>query len=232
MHAGDLVALASAHGIDFLRIAGAANKPDGIAGKRRKRWVELEPGITERSGKRQLVEAPDTAKGKGSRVARPAAFSQVELGIAAYGVGELSWCAAQHSIARDRTPHTIGILHRGLMYHANKFAVAEKWELMLPAAIERDAMGKKIPGVKRESVYYHEALCMLVLDEISFRPAFIEAPGLHAIYLGVEESTWEDRLAKRFHALQMRYQVWYGSGLGKIQRRINGVPEDEPARAA
>lgn len=233
MRAADLVTLASAHGIDWLRVAGGETNLKGIAGKRRKEWVDIEPGITGESRRKRLVEAPDSAKGKGTRVAKAAAYSQAELGIAAYGVSALAWSAAQHKIANDRTPETLHILHRGLMAHASKFANQENWEVMLPARIERDPKtGHRIPGRKRGTVYYREALCMLVLDEVTYKPAFNAAPKLYAIYMGVEQSTWDEVLEKRFHTLQLRYDVWYGAGLRIIQQRINRPLEQDERPAA
>jgi hypothetical protein len=226
VNAQELVALADAHGVDFLAVAGAANKPDGIAGKRRRKVVEIEPGITEDSRKKQRIEAPDSAKGKGSRVAKAATYSHAELGIAAGGrdeqgrpyVSQLAWAAIQHTIANDRRPDTLRLLFHGLRYHANKHADQEGWEMQLPG--RRDT-----PRGKRQPVYYVDPLCMLVLDEISFRPAFTAAPALHAICLGIDEDLWESRLVPRFKLLQNRYAMWYGTALGHIQRQINGDAE-------
>lgn len=219
MNAKELVALCSAHGINFVHVAGSASNTDGIAGTRSLRRIEIEAGIT---------EVRETCQGKESRVAKQPEFSQAELGIAAYGVKNLSWCAAQHTIANDRTPFTLKCLHRGLMYHADKYAKQQEWEIVLPGRVERDAKThRRIPGSKAGTVFYREALCMLVLDEISFKPAFTAAPHLYSIYLGIEQATWEKKLAERFELLQMRYQVWYGTGLRMIQQRITGGYEDE-----
>ena len=228
MKAHDLVALASARGIDFLHVAGSSNRTDGVAGCRRTVVVEIEPGITDESRKRQRIEAPDTAKGKGSRVARAPTYSHAELGIAAHGVKPLAWSAIQHTIANDRTTDTIKMLHGGLMYHTAKFGNQLGWEMMLPGEVERNPKtGKRVPGSKRESVFYREKLCMLVLDEISFRPAFTKIAPLFAWYLGIEESTWEEVVLERFKLLQIRYAVWYGEGLRLIQQRISGERCDE-----
>jgi hypothetical protein len=231
LNATELIALADAHGIDFVAVAGNANRPDGVAGKRRKTWITLDPGVTDESRKKILIEAPDSAKGKGSRVAKPAAYSHAELGVAAAGVKGLYWAAAQHTIANDRTPLTIRTLMCGLRYHANKIATDENWEATVPAmraAVKRDPKTKVVIAAEaRQEVLYLEPLCMLVIDEVSFRPAFTAAPELFAIYLGIEEVTWESRLEERFRLLQAKYAQWYGSGLGMIQRRINGDPDEE-----
>lgn len=231
MHATDLVTLACAHGIDFVQVAGSSNRPDGVAGRRRKQWVEIATGVTEESRKRQLVEAPDSAKGKGSRVAKPAAYSHAELGVAAAGVKGLHWAAAQHTIANDRTPLTIRTLMCGLRYHANKVATDENWEATVPARrlpVQRHPKTHVVIAAEpRPEVLYLESLCMLVLDEISFRPAFTAAPTLFAIYLGIEEVTWESKLEERFRTLQAKYAGWYGAGLRMIQRRINGEGDEE-----
>ena len=241
MHASELVALADAHGIDFIRVAGGSNKPDGIAGKRRRVTVEIQSGITEESRRKQRIEAPDTASGKGTRTTKAATWSHVELGIAAGGkddqgrlhISALAWAAVQHTIANDRTPETIRTLMCGLRHHANKFATQGNWEAALPARrepVKRDAKtGVRIAPEPRHSVLYLESLCMLVIDEISFRPAFVKAPGLYAIYLGIDQHVWDKTLDDRFRMLQARYAVWYGSALGEIQRRING---DDGERAA
>lgn len=226
MNAADLVALCDAHGIDFVHVAGSSNNLKGIAGTRRRVTVEIETGVTEDSRKKQRITAPDTATGKETRTPRPKAWSHVELGIAAFGVTALHWSAAQHTIANDRTPDTLRILMCGLRYQANKLATQQNWETVLPKRIERDPKtGKRPPGSKRQSTFYIDPLCMLVLDEISFRPAFTAAPHLHAIYMGVEEQTWEDVLAPRFAVLQQRYAGWYGAGLRMIQRMITGDQE-------
>jgi hypothetical protein len=230
MHASDLIQLACAHGIDFIHVAGSANKAVGVAAKRRKQWVEIATGVTEESRKKALVEAPDTAKGRGSRVAKPAAYSHAELGIAAVGVKGLHWAAAQHTIANDRTPLTIRTLLCGLRYHANKEATEHNWEATVPARrepVRRDPKSNvRIAPETRPEVLYLEPLCMLVLDEVSFRPAFTAAPALFAIYLGIEDVTWEQKLEERFRTLQGKYAVWHASGLRMIQRRINGDSED------
>lgn len=227
MNAAELVSLCCAHGIDFIRVAGSSNNLKGLAGKRRRVVIDIEPGITEESRKRQRIEAPDTVKGKGARSVRAADWGSPELAMAAYGVKALHWAASQHTLANDRTPQTIKMLFFGLRYHANQFATETNWETVLPARIERDAKtGKRIVGAKRASVFYVEPLCMLVLDEISYRPAFTAAPALFSIYLGVEQETWESVLEARFRMLQGRYAVWYGSGLGRIQRRINGEADE------
>lgn len=233
MNAAELIALADAHGIDFIRVAGGSNKPDGIAGKRRRVTIEISAGITEESRRKQRIEAPDTAKGKGSRVAKAAAYSHAELGIAAMGVEALHWSAAQHTIANDRRPQTIRTLMCGLRYYANKAATKDNWEATVPARREpakRDPKtGVKLAAEPKRAVLYLESLCMLVLDEIAFQRAFMEAPGLYAIYLGVDERTWEKPLEERFRVLQQEYAGWYRAGLSMIQRGING---DEGDRAA
>lgn len=217
MRADQIVALCGAHGIDFIRVAGAASDLKGPARKRRRSEIEIQAGIG---------EIRETVKGKESRVWKPAAYTQAELGIAAYGTSALAWNAVQHSIANDRRPATLECLHRGLMYHAGKFATQDSWEVMLPGRISLNAeTGKPRPGEVRDWVFYREALCMLVLDEISFKPAFTSAPPLYAIYLGIEPTTWVKTVEPRFRQLQMRYQVWYGAGLRLIQRGINGPEE-------
>lgn len=230
MKAADLISLCDAHGIDFVQVAGSSNNTEGVASKRRSVIVEIDPGITGESRCKQRVTAPDTAQGKESRTPRPKAWSQVDLGIAAFGVEALHWAASQHTIANDRRPDTLRVLMCGLRYQANKLATQHSWETVLPSRIVRGKDGKRIPGKRRDTTFYIDPLCMLVLDEISFRPAFVAAPQLHAIYMGVEEGTWEDVLAPRFALLQHRYAGWYGSGLRVIQRRING--EDETREVA
>ena len=226
MKAADLVTLADTHGIDFLHVAGNANRADGVASKRRKVVIELSDGITEESRRKIKIEAPDTVKGSGSRVAKAAAYSHAELGIAAVGVKGLHWAAAQHTIANDRTPLTIRTLMCGLRYHANKEATEGNWEVTMPPRrdpVKRDPKtNMRLAPERQPEVLYLEPLCMLVLDEISFRPAFAQAPQLFSIYLGVEESTWTGRLENRFRMLQGKYASWYSAGLRMIQKRING----------
>ena len=223
MKASDLVALCCARGVDFIGVAGSSNRTDGVAGTRRTVTIEIDEGVTDESRKRQRIEAPDTARGKGSRVARAPAYSHAELGIAAHGVKALAWSAAQHTIANDRTTLTLKVLHGGLMYHTQKYANQFGWEMLLPGEITRNPKtGKRVPGSKRDTVFYREKLCMLVLDEISFKPAFAKIAPLYAWYLGIEQATWDDIVLERFEMLKMRYAVWYGEGLRLIQRGING----------
>jgi hypothetical protein len=241
LNAAELIALADAHGIDFIHVAGSSNRSDGIAGKRRRVIIEIDPGVTEESRRKKRIEAPDSAKGKGSRVAKAATWSHAELGMAAGGVDQngrlhvsaLHWAAAQHTIANDRRPETIRTLMCGLRYHANKWATEGNWEATVPCRrepVKRDPKTQVVIAPEpRRSVLYLEPLCMLVLDEISFKPAFTKAPGLYAIYLGVDERTWDKMLEERFSLLKARYAGWYGSGLGEIQRRINGDGEERVA---
>jgi len=222
MNAAELVALCDAHGIDFVHVAGSSSNTKGVARKRVRTEVEIEAGIGE------VVE---TSRGKESRTSKPKAWSSAELAIAAVGVTALHWAAAQHTIANDRRPDTLRILMCGLRYYANKLATQSNWETVLPKRVERDVKGRRIPGQRRQSAFYVDPLCMLVLDEISFKPAFLAAPHLPAIYMGVEPQTWEDILAPRFVMLQQRYASWYGTGLRTIQRRINGEEEREEVAA-
>lgn len=217
MRAAELVALCDAHGIDFVHVAGSSSNIKGVARKRTRTRVEIDEGIT---------EVRETSRGKESRSSKGKNWSQVDLGIAAYGVQSLHWAAAQHTIANDRTPETLRMLMCGLRYHANKLATQDNWETVLPKRFD----GKRAPGQRRESTFYIEPLCMLVLDDISFRPAFTAAPQLHAIYMEVEQPTWDGILSSRFALLQARYASWYGSGLRMIQQKINGE-ENHPVAA-
>lgn len=240
MHAVELVALCDTQGINFLQVAGNSSNTDGVkvtgnpmsgaAGPRRRTRVEIEAGIT---------EVRETVRGKETRTSRPKAWSQVDLGIAAYGVEALHWAATQHTIANDRTPETIRVLMCGLRHYANKLATHGNWESTVPARrtsrVNGEETGARLPSGPRRSILYVEQLCMLVLDEISFRPAFTatsehpELAEVFAIYMGVEQSTWQRLLADRFALLQQRYAVWYGSGLGMIQQMIRGKAEGEAA---
>lgn len=240
MHATELVALCDAQGIDFIHVAGCSSNTKGVkvtgnplsgaARPRRRTLVEIESGIT---------EIRETSRGKETRSSRPKAWSQVDLGIAAYGVEALHWAASQHTIANDRTPETIRVLMCGLRHYANKLATHGNWESTVPARrsghVNGEVTGARLPPGPRRSILYVEQLCMLVLDEISFRPAFAataehpELAEVFAIYMGVEQQTWQRLLAERFALLQQRYAVWYGSGLGMIQQMIRGRPEESAA---
>lgn len=197
MRPDELVALASAHGIDLQHVAGAESNTKGLARKRRmgKEERKLARG-------RPIVE---TAEGSGSRVMRARAWSHAETGMAAFEVPRMPWIAALYSWSGDRDAYKE--LHRGLTLKALEMAAASKWIW-------------QVPLLDGHPTYYLERLTELVLDEEGCKAYFQAAPGLYAIYMGVAEETWHKPLFGYFAELQAQYGRWLDTTRGYIARWI------------
>ncbi len=203
MKADELVALAAAHGIDLVHVAGNASDLKGPARPRRRNPRELRSGIPVHM----------TVQGAGSHVYRRPAWTSAELAQAAHGVPRMPWLAACYSFAGDASGYKE--LHRGLMHQALQISEREEWPW-------------RVRGRDGSQRFYIAELAQLVLDVERERHLFVEWPALHAACMGVDEPVWNAMLAIRYTALQLKYERWLGVARGMIQRWLR--PEEEVER--
>lgn len=214
MRAADLVALAAARGVDLSRVGGTASETRGTAAPRKRTQREIWDGV-------DVVET--SARGHGTRTYRRPAWSHAELGMGAKGIEELPWCAALYSFAGDAT--VCRRLFKALRRHAVRAADRENWGEQVTGRLPRDPRtAKVIPGAKAEPNFYLEELCQLLLDEEAAKFRFVgwrAIPEVHALYMNVEELTWQRILEPRYRELQGVYEHWLGIARGMIQRWLN-----------
>jgi hypothetical protein len=207
MQAAELVALCAARGIDLSHVGGNASNTDGAAAPRR-----LTPKERKQREKEHLsLTVEISARGHGTRVYRRPTYSLAELGQAAQGVREIPWLAAFYSWGGDRAPATYSELFWALASYADHTGKREKWP----------------PGIKRLSkparpFYVHELVGLLLEEEGDLRRYFMAAHTVHAIYMDVDDATWNKHLAGPYASLQQRYQSWLGTARAMIQRKISG----------
>lgn len=193
MQAADLIALATAHGIDLSHVGGSGNKTDGDAKPRKRTKREVELGI----------EVPQTARGVGSRIYRRPQWSVAEMGQAAKDVPRIPWLAARYSYAGDVGGYWE--LWHALALEAHKLSRNDYWE-------------PRLRNVKGEPEYYQGKLSALVLDYEMHQRVFVDAPSLFAAYMNVTPQVWDGKLSSRYSDLQGRYQRWLDVARGIIQR--------------
>ncbi len=207
MQAAELLARCAARGIDLSHVGGTSSNVDGVAAPRRLTAAERKQREKEHRG--MSVEV--TANGNGTRVYRRPHYSLSELGVAAGGLRELPWLAAFYSWGGDRDPSTWATLFWGLAQHADTLAKREGWASGV-ARLSR-------PG---RIFYVHELVGLLLEEEGDLRRYFMAAKTVHAIYMDVDEATWNKHLAGPYASLQQRYESWLGTARGMIQRKISG----------
>ncbi len=195
MKADELVTLAAAHGIDISHTVACETRLDGAAAQRRRTPEEIARGLPVR----------ETVSGTQTRVHRPRTWTHAETGMGAAGCPRMPWLAACYSWAGDQSGYKA--LHRGLTLQAIREAERHDWPWRITM----------LDGTRD---YYLERLAELVLDEEGCRAAFVAAPGLYAIYLGVSPSVWSKPLWGYHLVLQQSYQRWLDIARGTISRRL------------
>jgi len=213
MLAEELIALTSAHGIDLKHVAGISSDTKGVAATRKRTPLERSMG---------LMEVTPTARGAGSRSSRPPYWSHAELGLAAYGVHNLPWGAARFSFAGDWTWYRP--LTYGLARQVVRAAEREGWAVHVRSRAPVDEKGKPIPGARGELKQYMLDLVELVLVEQQLKRYELVVPNLYALFMGVEDPTWERVLLPRYQQLQAGYERWLNIARGMIQKYLSGEP--------
>ena len=204
MKAADLIALATAHGID---VTQAAKQVTRIRSR-----VALAPSLFGRlnaiaAGENACTPLPAlSAAGRQSHVMRRPEWSVAELGLAAHGVERIPWLAARYTYAGDRRCYWP--LHDALTIEAVALRERQRWSSQV----------RMHDGNMR---FYLCELAALVLDEDAHQPVFRAAPQLFAFYLGVDEEMWTRQVAYRFEALKLRYMGWLQTALQIMQLRID-----------
>lgn len=201
MQAADLIALASAHGIDLTNVGGTASDTKGVARTRRRTKREVELGI----------EVAQTVRGSGTRTYRRPTWSVAELGQAAQDTPRIPWLAALYSFAGDTSGYWD--LWHALAMESHKLCRNDYWE-------------PRLLNVRGEPEYYQGKLAALVLDADMHRPLFVAGPGLFPVYMNVLPEVWDRKLASRYTDLQGRYERWLAVARSIIQKRLN-QPEVE-----
>jgi hypothetical protein len=204
MQAEELVALASAHGVDLAKVA-THSVPRG-------------PRLTRRHGTNghayeELLEpSAQRANGKASHTWARQPWTIAELGQVATGVPDISFKAACYAFAGDRSVYWH--LWTQLQHAAQQMRVRYSW----PAQVR---------NLEGTSHFYLEQLAALVLDEDANRHLFTSAPALYWIVAGVDEATWSRAVSERFDALQRRYLGWIGEAMSIMQPRLEELAAEE-----
>jgi hypothetical protein len=204
MKAADLIALATAHGID---VTQAAKQVTRIRSQRATLAPSLFATLHAVGGKNPCTPLPAlSASGRPSHVMRRPEWSIAELGLAAQGLDRIPWLAARYTYAGDRRCYWP--LHGALTVEAVTMRERLGWSAQL----------RMHDGNMR---FYLCELAALVLDEDAHQPVFHAAPQLFAFYLGIDEEVWTRQVAYRFEALKLRYMGWLQSALQTMQPRID-----------
>ncbi len=225
MHATEkLFSCASAHGIDLRQAAGECVKLYGAGSPRRRnlmeRWAQGK-SVDEKEIRGTALESAqtirETARRTESRVAKPRLYSHAELGHALAGkkmgigrkpTGGLegpAYLAAMYSFALDGSVYDD--LYRALRKSMAELADEDRWPVTV----------KNLSG---ELVHYGDDLCKLVLVHDWCRPFFMAAPALYAIYLGVSDAVWRQRLMVPYTSTQARYERWLARASGYLDHRL------------
>jgi hypothetical protein len=195
--ADELMALGSAHGIDFTAVAGNASNILGIAHKRRQTRDERMSGIP----------VTESVKGHQTRVYRRPEWTAADSGHYGKDVPRMPWLAARYSICGDMGGYEE--MHRGLTARAIHQATANNWPMTIC----------KADGSRG---FYIEDLSALVLDAEMHKPIFDKAPAMYGHYMNVTEDLWGFVVVHWHDALRGEYERWLSTARGFIQRWING----------
>lgn len=212
MKASELIALATAHGIDLTHVGGTASRVDGMGAPRRLTAAERKVRREEHLG----MDVSETASGNGSRVYRRPHWSVAEVGQAGCRVPRMPWLAGMYSIGGDSSCYPE--LHRALMAVGIHLATEQNWPMMVTKR-----------GGHRG--YYLAELAALVLDVDRHRPLFTKVPALYELCMDIDEDVWDRNVCSWYLDLKAEYERW----LAKCGGIIRGwIMEDEevPDRAA
>lgn len=193
MKAAELVALAAAHGVDLVHVAGSASNTHGIAARRRQ----------SRDERAARIPVLQTVRGGASRTYRPPKW---HTGDYCQDVPRMPWLAACHSFAGDSSGYAE--LHRGLMTVGLKIATEKTWPMVI----------RRHDGSRG---YYQAELAALVLDADMHRRMFAEAPALYWLCVGCHQDLWDHVVVHWYDDLKAEYDRWLGTARGIIQHWIN-----------
>jgi len=219
MLAEDLIAYATARGLDVSRVGGSETETHKLAAQRRRTAREIRLGI----------EIAETVRGRDSRSMRRPYWSIAELGMAAsrtrpgkrvdIEIFDIQFLAVLFQIAGDTSGDTYWTLYRALRYQALKIADRERWRPTVPGRTPRDPRTRKpVLGATGEPHFYLDELAQLVLDDDRHRAIFAAIPGLHAAYMNVEDVTWEKILEPRFASLRALLESWSAIGRARVRQ--------------
>lgn len=215
MRAEDLVALASARGIDLIQAARTSAK-----NRRVPKLVRLTDQIVggrlrAREGYIMVADGDHTdlvanrARGRSTRSTKKPQYTLVELGMAAQGVPEIEFQAVCYAYAGSDA--YLWRLHAELTKQGLRIQKRDRWPEFV----------KDIHGLQKK---YVEHLAKLVLDEDrhGYSSKFFAVGDLaYAVYLGVEEKTWLRELAPRLNELQFIWHGWLGNAARLMQKQLS-----------
>jgi hypothetical protein len=209
LRAEELVALASAHGIDLVqaaRLTGSRPARDTVRrGHNGSAYTMLVPPPAQR------------ARGSATQTCDRASWSLAELGQAAAGVPQVPFMAACYAFAGDHSVYWK--LWEALERSAQDLRARYKW----PAQVR---------GVGGASTFYLERVAQLVLDEDSNQalfnavPATDTHPSLYALFLQIEEHVWRRGVFERFDQVKLKFQGWVAEAIHRMQPRLDELVED------
>lgn len=197
MKAEDLISMTAARGVDLVQAARIAA-------------IRSANHETIRKNGATVLMPPSNKRARGSAtrsIERPE-WTIAELGQAAQGVPPILFHAAMYAFAGDRTHYWT--LHTALFHRA----VVLAWERHWPS-LTRDIHQIQQP--------YLAHLAKLVLDEDSM-PNQFHFPTLgnkvYAIYMNLEEKTWDNEVAERYADLMQVWVDWLQTAGRIIQRHL------------
>lgn len=207
MNARDLVALASAHGVDLL--AAARIKAD-----EQRRELELQRQKST-DGKRSfdaLVEPKSNGvKGKETRSFKRPRWSASELAQAATGMPAIEFDVLTYCYGGATDVYWT--IWAALLDHARFLRVRHDW----PAEV------RDIHGISND---YLPHLCVMVLDEDLNEQLFKLADSrLCSIYMRVDHHVWTNDLQPRYELVKLKFIRWRDNALSTVQSRLNASAE-------
>jgi hypothetical protein len=211
MKADELIALASAHGVDLLQAAAESAET-------RRHPQRRIPAHPNNPRSRRTTIAPLSARGADSGTIERPAWTLAEVGQAAQGVPRLHFWAACYAFAGDDSVYWK--LWEALMGEAWQMKHAHRWPL-------------KVEGANGRSRFYISELCQLVLDEDAhphlFRTAVDKAgdPVLYPAYLEISKEVWSRQVFEPFDLLRCRFLSWVDRAQSVMRPRL--VAQDDDA---
>ena len=190
--------MAGSRGIDLTYIGGTATETKGIARKRERTRLEIEPRKTSRR--------PQLVARAGITVGRPGARPNQQA-AAAGGIKGAPWAAVRYSVAGDAS--CTDELHYSLFDQALRFSCRDRWAFQVPA----------LDGHPK---CYLEDLTDLVLTEDTHRHYFAGVPSLYSVCMKVSSETWNRTFEWQYATLKAKYASWIEIGLTGVRRGLRG----------
>jgi hypothetical protein len=205
VRARDLIALASARGINLQHVAQMQAPP----ARSDVEWKDFEGGRTA-----PVLVPPPTMRARATetRSFRRPQWTQAELALAANDVPPLCFSAALYAFAGDHSGYWI--LWGALTDEAHRLR-------------ERRGWSAQVIGENGHPKFYLSELASLVLDEDRYQDLFRRAPLLYWVCVGVSEKIWRSTVFERFDAVRCQFQSWCDRARSMIEQRLAESSEDQ-----